>query len=311
MNANHIGLRYTKTFSKNRHRNRSILTAYVLLLPGLIFYIPFHFAPILGVLFFSLFDWKGYSLGTMRWTGLGNYINLMGDTFFWRALWHNAQFVIVVVVVQTMIALALAIILEQKFPLSTFFRGVYFMPTVLSLVVVGILFTFILSPAQGLINVFLRKIGLSIQPVWLGDHRVALYVLMGIHIWKESGLSLFLFIAGLEAIPGELFDAAKVDGATPGGILWRVILPLLRETTTVVVILNIIMCFKIFDLVVVMTGGGPFFATEVLAVRMYYQAFRFSRMGYGSAIAVFIFLLTFAISALQFRLRTRGERIEL
>jgi ABC-type sugar transport system permease subunit len=287
------------------------LTAYLLLLPGLIFYVPFHLLPILGVFFFSLLDWKGFSFATMKWVGFENYAKLLGDKFFWGALKHNIQFVVVVVVVQTVVALGLAIVLEQKFRLSTFFRGVYFMPTVLSLVVVGILFSFILSPSQGLINVFLRNIGLGkIQPVWLGDPKLALYVLMAVHMWKEFGLSMFLFIAGLEAIPEELFAAAKVDGASPWDVIWRIIIPLLRETITVVVILSTIVCFKLFDLVVVMTGGGPFFATEVLSVRMYFQTFKFNRMGYGSSIAVILFVITFAVSAVQFWLRTRGEKVE-
>ncbi len=294
-----------------RITNQRSLTAYLLLLPGLVFYIPFHFLPILGVFFFSLFDWKGYSFATMKWVGLGNYAALMDDRFFWGALKHNFHFVVVVIVVQTVSALALALILEQKFHLSTFFRGVYFMPTVLSLVVVGILFSLILSPSQGLVNVLLRTIGLSdVQPVWLGDPTLAFYVLVFVHIWKDFGLSMFIFIAGLEAIPDELFDAAKVDGATSWDIIWRIILPLLRETTTTVVVLITIVCFKLFDLVIVMTGGGPFFATEVLSVRMYFQAFKHSRMGYGSAYAMVLFVITFAVSGLQLWLRGRGTKVE-
>jgi raffinose/stachyose/melibiose transport system permease protein len=297
--------------SRWRISTQRSLTAYLLLLPGLIFYVPFHFLPILGVFFFSFLDWKGFSFATMKWAGLANYTKMLNDKFFWGALKHNIQFVVVVIIVQTVLALALALILEQKFHLSTFFRGVYFMPTVLSLVVVGILFSFILSPSQGLINVFLRNIGLGkVQPVWLGDPGLALYVLMAVHMWKDFGLSMFLFIAGLEAIPEELFDAAKVDGATPWDIIWRIIIPLLRETTTVVIILITIVCFKLFDMIVVMTGGGPFFATEVLSVRMYYQTFKFNRMGYGSAIAVILFLITFVVSAIQFWLRTKGEKVE-
>ena len=310
MQAN-SSLRWAQPRSRLRISTQRSLTAYLLLLPGLIFYVPFHFLPILGVFFFSLLDWKGFSFATMKWAGLENYSKMLGDRFFWGALKNNIQFVIVVIVVQTVLALALALILEQKFKLSTLFRGVYFMPTVLSLVVVGILFGFVLSPSQGLINVFLRNIGLgNIQPVWLGDPKLALYVLMAVHMWKEFGLSMFLFIAGLEAIPEELFDAAKVDGASAWDVIWRIIIPLLRETITVVVILSTIVCFKLFDLVVVMTGGGPFFATEVLSVRMYYQTFKFNHVGYGSSIAVVLFLITFAVSGMQFWLRTRGEKVE-
>jgi len=296
---------------RSRSSRRRNLTAYLLLLPGLIFYVPFHFVPILSVFFFSLLKWKGYSFATMKWNGLGNYLALTNDRFFWGALRNNVKFVIIVVAVQTVFALALALVLEQKFHLSTFFRGVYFMPTVLSLVVVGILFSLLLSPSQGLVNMLLRNVGLeNVQPVWLGDPTLAFYVLVFVHIWKDFGLSMFIFIAGLEAIPEELFDAAKVDGASPWDVIWRIIIPLLRETTTAVVVLITVTCFKLFDLVVVMTGGGPFFATEVLSVRMYFQAFKHSRMGYGSAYAAVLFLITFAVSGFQFWLRGRGGEIE-
>ncbi|MFW6116621.1 MAG: carbohydrate ABC transporter permease [bacterium] len=287
------------------------LTAYLLLLPGLIFYVPFHVSPILAVFVFSLVDWKGYSFATMEWAGLENYVKLATDEFFWKALGHNLQFVVIVVLLQTVIALALALVLEQKFPLSTFFRGVYFMPTVLSLVVVGILFSLILSPSTGLLNAFLRAIGLSnIQPSWLGDPGIALYAVMFVQLWKNFGLSMFIYIAGLQAIPSELLDAAKVDGASGRQIVWWIIIPLLRESTTVVVVLGTISCFKLFDLIFAMTGGGPFFSTEVLAVRMYKQAFNLSRMGYGSATAVVLFLITFGVSATQTWLRGRGGEVE-
>lgn len=292
------------------HRQRN-LTAYALLAPGLLFYIPFHLFPIIAILLVSLFSWKGYSLTSLQWVGLQNYVRMAGDRFFWGALWNNVQFVIIVLIVQTSFSLALALILERKFRGSVFFRGVYFMPTVLSLVVVGILFSLILTPSSGLVNTALRYIGLgSIQPKWLGDANLALYVVIAVHIWKDFGLSLFLFIAGLEAISEEVIDAAKVDGASGAGIIFRIIIPLLGETTSVVMILITITCFKVFDLVVAMTGGGPFFATEVLSVRMYNQTFHYTRVGYGSAIAVVLFVITFAVSALQNWLRGRRGRVE-
>jgi raffinose/stachyose/melibiose transport system permease protein len=294
-----------------RLKSQRNLTAYLLLAPGLLFYIPFHFLPILGVIAFSLFKWKGYSFASMQWLGMENYVRMASDKYFWNALLHNVEIVIVVVIVQTVLALALALTLEQKFRGSTFFRGVYFMPTVLSMVVVGILFSLILSPSQGLMNALLRAIGLDkIQPAWLGEPTLALIVLMAVQVWKGFGLSLFLFIAGLEAISEELLDAAKVDGASGWTIIWRIIIPLLRETTTVVIILITIGCFKTFDLVMSMTGGGPFFATEVLSVRMYNQTFDYNRVGYGSAIAVVLFIITFSASALQSWLRGRDGRVE-
>lgn len=246
----------------------------------------------------------------MQWAGLQNYASIIHDSIFWQALQHNLEFVFIVVVFQTVVALGLAILLEQKLPLSKFFRGVYFMPTVLSLVVVGLLFSLILSPSQGLLNNFLRTIGLNIQPAWLGDSKIALFVLMVVSMWKEFGLSMFLFIAGLETIPDDLFDAAKVDGANRWKIISNVIIPLIGETITVVVVLTTISCLKLFELVVVMTKGGPFHATEVLTTRMYNQTFAYGNVGYGSSIAFVLFLLTFGISGFNFWWRNKQEKVE-
>lgn len=291
-------------------KQKQARTAYGLLVPGLSMYIPFHFLPILAVFLMSLVSWKGYSFSTIQWNGINNYKDILSDQLFWKALWHNIQFVIIVVVIQTLFALFLAMILEQNLPLSKFFRGIYFMPTVLSLVVVGLLFGFVLSPSNGLLNNFLRLVGTKSQPAWLGDPNIALFVLMAVTIWKEFGLSMFLFIAGLECIPEDLFDAAKVDGANRWQVFLRIILPLLTETIMVVVMMATINCFKLFDLIQVMTKGGPFFATEVLATRMYSQSFKYGKIGYGSAIAVVLFMITFSFSAVQFLLRNKKNQVE-
>ncbi len=309
MSSKSLGL-FHKTPRKYSLKAKQSLAAYSLLLPGLSMYIPFHFLPILGVILLSLISWKGYSFHTMQWVGLANYREILSDQRFWQALWHNIQFVLIVVAIQTMLSLFLAILLEQTLPLAKFFRGIYFMPTVLSLVVVGLLFSFVLSPSQGLLNTFLRMLGSQNPPAWLGDPKIALFVLMVVTIWKEFGLSMFLFIAGLESIPDELFDAAKVDGAGTWKVFTNIILPLIKETAYVVMIMATINCFKLFDLVRVMTKGGPFFATEVLATRMYTQSFKYGKIGYGSAIAVVLFLITFLISAIQFYFRSRGEKVE-
>ena len=302
----------TKTKKKRKPPLKSTRNrfAYSMLVPGFAFYIPFRFLSIVAIFLMSFISWKGYNLKTIEWVGLANFQRLFTDAIFWRSLWHSIQFVIVVVIVQTSFALLLAILLEQNIPLSKFIRGVYFMPTVLSLVVVGILFGFIFSPSNGILNKFLIMLGSENPPGWLADPNLALFVIMGITTWKEFGLSMFIFIAGLEAIPNDLFDAAKVDGANNFNIFRHIILPLLKETTTVVVVLTTINCLKVFDLIMVMTKGGPYYATEVLATRMYNQVFKNGNFGYGSSIAVILFSLTFVISLIQLKIRDRGEKIE-
>ncbi len=297
----------TRIIKLKKMRNRF---AYSMLIPGFAFYIPFRFLSIVAIVLMSFISWKGYSFKTIEWVGLSNYQRLFTDPIFWRSLWHSIQFVIVVVIVQTSFALLLAMLLEQNIPLSKFVRGVYFMPTVLSLVVVGILFGFIFSPSNGLLNKFLMMLGSENPPMWLADPKLALFVIMGITTWKEFGLSMFIFIAGLEAIPEDLFDAAKVDGASNFNIFRHIILPLLKETTTVVVVLTTINCLKVFDLIVVMTKGGPYYATEVLSTRMYSQVFKNGNFGYGSAIAIVLFVITFVVSLIQLKIRDRGEKIE-
>jgi ABC-type sugar transport system permease subunit len=305
-------MQFIKFASKKKKQTTTLQTkrnrfAYSLLVPGYLFFIPFRLLSIIAIFVMSFVSWKGYSFSTIKWAGLDNFTRLINDPIFWKSLWHTIQFVLIVVVVQTVLALFLAILLEQHLPLTKFIRGIYFMPTVLSLVVVGILFGYIFSPSSGVVNALLRTLGSEIQPHWLGDPKIALYLIMAITTWKEFGLAMFIFIAGLEAIPLDLFDAAKVDGANSWAILRNIILPLIKETTTVVVILTTVNCLKVFDLIWVMTKGGPFYATEVLATRMYTQTFNHGNFGYGSAIASVLFILTFVVSVIQMKVSRSGK----
>lgn len=278
------------------------VTPYLFVLPALFFFTVFLALPTLGTFAISFLHWTGISLNDIEWAGLENYVSLLEDDVFWSALRHNLIFILLGVTLVVVIGLSLAVLLEQGLPGSTFFRGVFFVPTVMSLVVVGVVFSLILSPELGLLNPLLRELGLgNLARGWLGDPNTALPTVILVNAWKNFGLSMFLFVAGLQGIDAELYEAAAIDGATPWQTFWRITMPILRPVTAMVIVLASIDTLKLFDLVYVMTSGGPNHASEVLSTWMFAQGFTFNRMGYGSALAVVLLTITFLLTVAQLR----------
>jgi raffinose/stachyose/melibiose transport system permease protein len=268
--------------------------------PSLIFYTVFLIVPLLGTLALSFTDWSGISFATIRFVGLANYRQLGSDPVFWESLQHNLIFLLGAILLKTTLALLLALALEQNLRFSAFFRGVYLMPTVISLVVVGIVFSLALSPSLGLVNPFLQAIGLGqFAGSWLGDPQKVLPLVIVIDTWQGFGLYMFLFITRLIAIPQELHDAAFVDGASGRQDIWYVTLPLLKSTAAMVVLLAAIESLKAFALIYVMTNGGPNHQSEVLSTWAYFSAFTANKVGYGSAILVVLLLITFCLAYIQ------------
>lgn len=279
-----------------------------LLAPSFVFYTLFSTIPMVMAIGIGFTDWNGISAQSIKWIGLGNYIELFSDNFFWISLKNNLIIVGGSVLVQLTLALLLAVILDSGLKGAEIFRTVFFIPTVLSFIVVGLLFSLLLSPTVGIVNPLLVKLGLgSWQHQWLGDKQTALFTVMIVNIWKEFGFSVFLFIAGLQTIPKEIYEAARVDGAGPWKNLFSITLPLLKEVTIVVVILAVNQAFLVFDLIYVMTSGGPYHASEVLATYMYSRAFTSGRMGYGTAIAEVLFVIVFVVTLFQLRVTRAGK----
>jgi ABC-type sugar transport system permease subunit len=298
-------INYTKKEQFGSWVNRKIY--WFLLAPSFIFYSLFSTLPMIMAIGIGFTDWNGISAHTLKWIGLGNYVELFSDNFFWISLRNNIVIVGGSVLVQCTLALLLAVILDSGLRGAEIFRTVFFMPTVLSFIVVGLLFSLLLSPTVGIVNPLLVKLGLaSWQHQWLGDKQTALYTVMIVNIWKEFGFSIFLFLAGLQTIPKELYEAAWVDGAGPWRNLWSITIPLLKEVTIVVVILAVNQAFLVFDLIYVMTSGGPYHASEVLATYMYSRAFTSGRMGYGTAIAEVLFVIVFIVTLIQLRVTRAG-----
>jgi raffinose/stachyose/melibiose transport system permease protein len=270
------------------------------LAPALFFYTLFLLVPLVGTLTLSLTDWSGFNIADIRFVGVDNFRALGGDPVFWQSLQHNLSFLVGSVILKTTIALALALALDQNLPFSHFFRGVYLMPTVISLVVIGVVFTLVLSPSLGLINPFLKAIGLEeFAGAWLGNPQLALPIIIAIDVWHGFGLYMFLFISRLIAIPQDLHDAAFVDGANGWQAIVHITLPLMKSMVAMVVLLASIESLKLFSIVYVMTKGGPSHATEVLSTWAYFQAFTANKVGYGSAILVILLAITFVLAYIQ------------
>jgi raffinose/stachyose/melibiose transport system permease protein len=277
--------------------------------PALGFYIMFLIIPLIGTLFLSLTDWNGFSFGQIDFVGVKNYTALAHDPVFRQALWHTLVFVAVAVVLKTVGSLAAALALNERLPLNTWFRAVYVMPTVISMVVIGVVFNLALSPTLGLINPFLNAIGLGhFAGDWLGDPHKALPILILLDVWQNFGIYMLIYVARLVALPDDLSEAARVDGATRWQEIRRITIPLLRTTTGTVMLLAGIDSLKVFTTVYVMTRGGPDHATEVLSTWGYSQAFSQDDVGSGSAIMVVLLVIAFVFAFIWLRLfRNRGE----
>ncbi|MGO4268831.1 carbohydrate ABC transporter permease, partial [Paenibacillus sp. TAF58] len=257
------------------------------LLPALVLYLFFVIVPIFWSAYYGFFDWKG--IGAAKFIGFDNYAEVIQDPIFWKAFKNNMLIVAASVFGQVPIAMVLALLLMRSTLFQRVIRASVFMPMVLSSVVVGIIWGYIYHPQIGILNFLLEGIGLdSWKKSWLSDPKVSMYALMVPIIWNYIGPYMIMFIAALQNISPEIEDAAQLDGVGPVRKLLAVTLPMIWETVKVAVVLCISGSLKAFDLIYVMTGGGPAHSTELLASYMYNSTFNVYRFGFGSAISTAI-----------------------
>lgn len=267
---------------------RFILTG---LAPAVLLYTLFVFVPVLWSAYYGFFNWSG--IGEARFIGLDNYAEILRDPVFWRSLKNNVIFVLASVFGQIPLALALAVLLHKSNWLQRFLRSAVFLPMVLSTVVIGMIWQYFYHPQIGILNFLLDSLGLqSWKLEWLSDRDIAIYSLLPPLIWSYVGLYLIIFMSALQNIPGEIHDAAKIDGVSGARKLVSITLPIIKNTVQVAVILCISGSLKSFDLVYIMTKGGPAHATELLATYMYNSTFTTYRYGFGSAISTTIMLIS-------------------
>ena len=282
------------------YQARVWLLAAPFLAPALLFYIMFMLVPMFGTLFLGFTEWTGFNFADVKFVGLSNFAAMGDDPIFWLSLRHNLVFLFGAITLKTLVALVLALALDQRIPFSNLFRGVFLMPTVISLVVVGIVFRLALSPSLGLVNPFFEAIGLpSLGGDWLGDPGRVLPMIIILDTWHGFGLYMFLFISRLVGISPELHEAAFVDGASLRQDIWHITLPLLKPTAAMVLLLAAIDSLKIFANVYILTKGGPSHASEVLSSWAYFQAFTANKVGYGSAILIVLLVITFILAYIQ------------
>lgn len=289
---------------KNKRRKiiKKTITGYLFVLPSFIGFAVFVLFPILYGFYISLTNYNGFQ--KFDFVGLKNYVNMFSDTYFLVSLKNNLIYTGVTVPMTLVIAVLLAVVLNQGIKGTGIFRACIFFPQVCSYVAVGIVFGIIFS-AKGPVNAFLRTIGVQETTNWLQSSRWALLAIMMVAVWKQVGYYMIMLLAGLQSIPTHVYEAADIDGAGPVTKFFKVTLPMLSPTMFMVIILAMIGSFQVFDLVSVMTDGGPGTATNVLVYRIYEEGFKNLHYGYASAIAYFLFFVVMIITIIQLRLQDK------
>ncbi|WP_328320072.1 sugar ABC transporter permease [Kribbella sp. NBC_00382] len=288
-----------------RRRSRTWV-GWSFILPNFIGFAALTLVPVIASLALSFLDWDSYS--TPRWVGLDNFERMIHNDTFWTALKNTAYYAVGHVPLTLCAALGFAVLLNQKLKGARFFRTALFFPYITSLVAVAVVWNMLLSPESGPVNQFLRAIGIDHPPGWTTSTTWAMPAVIVASVWRDLGYYMILYLAGLQTIPAELYEAAQVDGANGWQRFRHITLPGLRPTTFFVLIMLTISSFKVFDLIQVMTEGGPGRATLVLSQVIYREGIVQGRFGYSSAVSMVLFVIVLTITLVQFRLQRRSER---
>lgn len=275
-----------------RHKYRLIIP---FLAPALILYGTFVLYPYAQAMYIAFTSWRGLRKEP-RWVGLENFERLIGDKDFWNAFNNNVLYLLILPIFTIGFALFLAFMITRRVRGANFYRVTFFFPQVMSAVAIGILWSFVYHPSIGILNSFLRGIGIAEPPAWLGNPATALGAVAAVVIWQSVGFYMVLFMAGMQAIPETFYEAASIDGATRATMFFKITLPLLWETLRAALIFIAIGAVDMFGITFTMTQGGPDRATDVLATYLYEEAFLNSRFGYGTAIAMALFILVLILT---------------
>lgn len=285
----------------NREKKRN-LEALAFVIPGMLILGIFVYVPLINNIFYSF---QSFTLsGTAKkWVGLANYIQLFSDKTILICLKNNILYAVISIVVQVGFGLVLAAVLEDAVfhKLAPALRSIYFIPTVLSMTVVCLLFDFIYNPQMGLLNSFLEMLQFGdLTRVWLGSKKTAIYAVIAVSQWQSTGYVVMLFIVAIQKIPNDLYEAAKMDGAGKLKRFYYITVPQVRPMFFVTMVLTVVGAFTVFNEPYILTGGGPGTATMVLSLHMYQTGFVKNNMGGASAIAMVIFVITAVLSSVQF-----------
>lgn len=285
-----------------RHR----ATPYLFVAPAVVLFAAIVLGPIAATGVFSFFRWDGF--GAFEAIGLRNYWRAINDPIVRASLWHAVVYIALTLVLEVAVGMALAGMLTARARSSIVFRVAFFVPVMLPMVVVAVVWSFVLNPDLGLLNATLEAIGLeSLTQVWLGDERTALASISVVSGWVFAGFYMAIFYAAFRQLPTEVIEAAQLDGANAVQVFWRVKVPMVRRTAAVAVLLCVTGGLQSFDLFYVLTNGGPYGSTEIPTTYLVKVVFRNQEVGYGSAIAMLLTALV-VIVGLGFMLARRGDR---
>jgi multiple sugar transport system permease protein len=283
--------------------SKQAIFAYAIILPTLAILVIFRFLPMLEAFYLSLTQYD--LVHPPKFIGIGNFVDLVHDPLFLKSARVSLTYVAFSVVPVLPLSLGLAILFNRSLWIKNLLRSAIFMPVVMPAVVMAVVWTFMYQQ-DGVINTLLGWIG--IDPIaWLRSSSSALWAVILVGIWRATPYYMVIFLAGLQAIPHDYYDAAEIDGAGRWASFWHITLPLLKPTTLLVVVMNVIVAMKVFAVPLIMTGGGPADATRVLPLFIYQTAFEFFDMGRAAAMSVFLFVGVMLFSFIQVRLFTRGE----
>ncbi|RFZ79579.1 sugar ABC transporter permease [Lacrimispora amygdalina] len=290
-----------KTGSARKRKIRDHLVAYSFIAPNFIGFAVFTLVPMLFSFVLSLMEWDGGMVNPMKFTGIQNYLRLFADSKFQNAYWNTLVYTLGYVPLTLVLSLLLAIVLNAKIRGRNFFRTLSFFPYVASIVAVASVWNMLFNPSMGPVNMLLSALGIENLPRWSADKNWAMITVILFSVWKSIGYYMIIFLAGLQGINADLYEAASLDGAGKWKQFLNVTLPQLKPTTFFVVVMLTIGSFKVYDQIFLITQGGPGDRTMVLVYYIYNQAFKYSDYGYASTVSIVLFLTVLAVTLIQFR----------
>ncbi len=283
------------------------LEPYLYILPAMIVSGLFLYYSIGFVIYISFHDWDGLSFN-MPFVGLENYKYLFTDFRMYKALFNNLLYMFFVVGSQVVLGLFIAVLLKAKLVGHTLFKSLFFFPTILAPILIGGVFNIMMDPNMGAINRFLKYVGLgSFAIPWLADPRYALMSIILVSIFNWMGFAMVLYIAGLLAIPDDIYEAAKIDGSGFWNTLFKITIPMVRGTTATMIVIGIVGSLKVFDIVVILTNGGPGYSTEVMSTYLFKRFFNDFNGGLASATGVLILVLALVMSIIQLKIYEKSK----
>ncbi len=290
-----------KTGSARKRKIRDHLVAYSFIAPNFIGFAVFTLVPMLFSFVLSLMEWDGGTVNPMKFTGIQNYLRLFADSKFQNAYWNTLVYALGYVPLTLVLSLLLAIVLNAKIRGRNFFRTLSFFPYVASIVAVASVWNMLFNPSMGPVNMLLSALGIENLPRWSADKNWAMITVILFSVWRSIGYYMIIFLAGLQGINADLYEAASLDGAGKWKQFLNVTLPQLKPTTFFVVVMLTIGSFKVYDQIFLITQGGPGDRTMVLVYYIYNQAFKYSDYGYASTVSIVLFLTVLAVTLIQFR----------